>query len=194
MNAVTKLEPQQLRSLMDARDSNLIAPKYDELLHEVSNRIRQSESIGKADIGALLFWKRLRADTGWVPRLMALSEAEVRAVTSSAVSAANDKSLTLAQSAKSARATLSSLPGFRTGDALASAVLHAAAPHRMAVYDQRAHHGLRLLLGHEVGDEKGRYSRYMAVVDQLTQAVNATHPPREWTPRDVDLALYVIGR
>lgn len=48
------------------------------MLTEVSDRIRGSGSIGKADIGALLFWKRLRADTRWVRELMVMAEAEVR--------------------------------------------------------------------------------------------------------------------
>jgi hypothetical protein len=40
-----------------------VSPHYDEVLHEVSDRIQTSGSIGKLDVGALLFWKRLRANT-----------------------------------------------------------------------------------------------------------------------------------
>jgi hypothetical protein len=47
--------------------------------------------------------------------------------------------------AQAGRAALAPLPGFRTGDALASAVLTAAAPDRMAVYDWRAHTALHTL-------------------------------------------------
>ena len=34
---------------------------YDQVLHVVAGRVRDSGSVGKEDIGALLFWKRLRA-------------------------------------------------------------------------------------------------------------------------------------
>jgi hypothetical protein len=66
---------------------------YDDVLNEVADRIRVTASIGKADIGALLFWKRLRADTPWVRELMVQPEEEVRKVTAMAVSAVTDTSL-----------------------------------------------------------------------------------------------------
>lgn len=68
---------------------------YDEVLIEVSDRIRSSGSIGKADIGALLFLKRLRADTRWVRDLMVMADSEVRDTTRRAVSAVNDTALPL---------------------------------------------------------------------------------------------------
>ncbi|WP_156213494.1 hypothetical protein [Lentzea aerocolonigenes] len=44
---------------------------YDEVLTEVTARVSTTRSIGKSDIGALLMWKRLRADTpgarSWCP-------------------------------------------------------------------------------------------------------------------------------
>lgn len=66
---------------------------YDEVLIEVSDRIRSSGSIGKADIGALLFWKRLRADTRWARDLMVMADSEVRDTTRRVVSAVNDTAL-----------------------------------------------------------------------------------------------------
>lgn len=36
---------------------------YDEVLYEVVERVERSGSIGKSDIGVLLFWKRLQANT-----------------------------------------------------------------------------------------------------------------------------------
>ena len=43
---------------------------YDEVLTEVAARASTTRSIGKSDIGALLMWRRLRADTPWVRRLL----------------------------------------------------------------------------------------------------------------------------
>lgn len=167
-----------------------VSPAYDEVLIEVSERVRVSGSVGKADIGALLFWKRLRADTRWVRDLMAMSDAEVRLATTKAVAAANDTSLDVPAAASRGRAALSALPGFARGDALASALLTAAAPERMAVYDRRAQKGLETL-GFSLSAARGRYGRYMCIVGDLT--LTAKHRGQNWRPRDVDLALYWLG-
>lgn len=166
------------------------SPAYDEVLHEVAHRIRTTGSIGKADIGALLFWKRLRADTTWVRGLMTMTEQEVREVTKKAVSAVNDGSLSVPKAAAAGRGALSPLPGFERGDALASALLLAAAPERMAVYDRRAQSGLETL-GHTLSPAPGRYSRYMELVELLRST--ATRHGDNWSARDVDVALYWLG-
>jgi hypothetical protein len=121
------------------------SPAYDEVLQEVTERVRETGDIGKADIGALLFWKRLRADTPWVRHLLTIPDATVRETTARAVAIVNDSALPTPEAAGLARGTLSSLPGLQRGDALASALLLAAAPRRMAIYDGRAQTGLGLL-------------------------------------------------
>ena len=75
--------------------------------------------------------------------------------------------------------------GDRAG--VASAVLTAAAPDRMAIYDRRAHsslHALGITLSHASG-------RYIETIDQLMAAAPA--PIRNWTPRDMDTALYWLN-
>ena len=86
---------------------------------------------------------------------------------------------------------LSPLPGSSTGDALASAVLLAAAPDRMAVYDRRAQTALQRL-GLELTASPGRYGRYMGLVEQLREQA-ASMAGSLWKARDVDLALYWLG-
>ncbi len=167
-----------------------VPPAYDEVLLEVSERIRASGNIGKADIGALLFWKRLRADTRWVRDLMVIGDSEVRGITAGAVAAVNDTSLDVPGAAAQGRSALSALPGFVRGDALASALLTAAAPERMAVYDRRAQAGLAKL-GLSLSAKRGRYGRYMEMVVGL--AATAEHHGRSWSAREVDLALYSLG-
>lgn len=51
--------------LLDAHTSYsaVASPSYNEVLNEIAGRIKAAGSIGKSDIGALLFWKRLWADT-----------------------------------------------------------------------------------------------------------------------------------
>lgn len=166
------------------------SPAYDEVFVEVSERVGDSASIGKADIGALLFWKRLRADTRWVRDLMAMRDTEVRLVTNKAVVAVNDTSKGVPAAASAGRAALSTLPGFARGDALASALLTAAAPERMAVYDRRAQRGLEAL-GLSLSAARGRYGRYMRIVGDLSSA--AKHHGHDWSAREVDLALYSLG-
>ena len=134
------------------------AVAYDEVLVEVAARISTTGSIGKSDIGALLLWKRLRADTPWARQLMSMAEAEVRTLTARAVDAVRDTAVPVPEAASLGRRLLSSLPGFTTGDALASALLVAAAPDRMAIYDRRAQRGLELLED-SLSSSRGRYGR-----------------------------------
>ncbi|MEV5513888.1 hypothetical protein AB0L50_13305 [Streptomyces flaveolus] len=177
--------------LIAAREAytHAVSPHYDEVLHQVAHRARTERSIGKADIGALLLWKRLRADTRWASALMAVADADVREATRAATAAVRDTSLSRSQAARAGRAALAELPGFTSGDALASAVLTAAAPDRMAVYDRRAHTALRSL-GITLTHSPGRYSRYIDVIDRLV--AHAPEPARAWTARDVDTALYYL--
>lgn len=164
---------------------------YDEVFDEVSRRIQDRGNIGKADIGALSFWKRLRADAPWVRRLHATSEDEVRHLTGRAVDVVRNPALSLSEAAGTGRAALSVLPGFDRGDALASALLTAAAPDRMAVYDQRAQRALDML-NIRLSAARGRYRNYLALIENLLQDA----PPEvraTWRPRDVDLALYTLG-
>ncbi|MGW5092682.1 hypothetical protein [Streptomyces coelicoflavus] len=56
----------------------------------------------------------------------------------------------------------------------------------MAIYDRRAHSGLRTL-GIALSHAPGRYSRYIERIDQLLAAPASI---RTWTPRDMDTALY----
>ena len=60
------------------RGTGTVSPFYDEVFSEVQQRISVAGSAGKADIAMPSFWKRLRADTMWVPRLLALPDPDVR--------------------------------------------------------------------------------------------------------------------
>ena len=163
------------------------SPHYDEVLMEISARATATGSLGKADIGALVAWKRLQANTPWMAKLMGTPETEVRAITARARAAALDESVTLACAADTARRILGELPGCGHGHAVASAILTAAAPQKMAVYDRRAHAGLSILFDGRI-PRWYTYPAYMETVDDLRQQVEL-----DWTNRDVDLALYTLG-
>ncbi|WFG46449.1 hypothetical protein PaSha_01455 [Pseudonocardia alni] len=167
-----------------------MSPHYDDVLREVSQRIDERGSIGKLDIAALTTWKRLRADTRWVAALLRLPEADVRGITTTTCTAANNRDVSASAAAGDARGSLSPLPGFARGDALASAVCAAAAPARLAVYDDRAHTALTRL-GIPLDNRPGRYRRYIDIIDSLrTQLLEAGHT---WPARRVDTALYQLG-
>ncbi len=121
---------------------------------------------------------------------MALADTQVRAATSRAYEAVRDTSKPRGHAARAGRAALVSLPGFSKGDALASAVLTAAAPRRMAVYDSRVQRALESL-GLPLTDEPGRYGRYMKLLDHLLKQERPLG--QDWTARDIDIALFWIG-
>ncbi|MFD0319380.1 hypothetical protein [Streptomyces flavalbus] len=179
-------------TLIPARADYLadVSPHYDEVLHDVAQRTEHTGSLGKTDIAALVVWKRLSAQTRWVTELMSLPDTHVRAVTERAVTAVRDTSLTRCEAARTGRGIIAELPGFRTGDALASAVLTAAAPQRMAVYDRRVQYALDTL-GLPLTPTPGRYGRYLQLLDDLLHHGRA-HADG-WTARDIDTALYWMG-
>ncbi len=163
---------------------------YDEVLYEVAGRVERSGSIGKSDVGALLFWKRLQANTPWATRLHLVPDVEVRRVTKVAVAAVRNVDLETPEAARQGRSALAALPGFARGDALASALLLAAAPSRMAVYDRRAQAALALL-GLPLSAAPGRYGRYMALIEDLRDELSASRTA-DWSARDVDLAPMLL--
>ncbi|MFB7501706.1 hypothetical protein ACFC09_44880 [Streptomyces sp. NPDC056161] len=179
-------------TLIPARAGYLadVSLHYDDVLHDVAQRTEHTGSLGKADIAALVVWKRLSAQTRWVTALMSLPDTHVRAVTEQAVTAVRDTTLTRSKAASTGRGIIAELPGFRTGDALASAILTAAAPTRMAVYDRRVQHALDTL-GLPLTPTPGRYGRYLQLLDDLLQHGSA-HADG-WSARDIDTALYWTG-
>lgn len=76
---------------------------------------------------------------------MPVADSEVRRATAAATAAVRNTSVSRSEAARAGRAAPSGLPGFASGDALPSAALTAAAPHRTAVYDRRTHTALRSL-------------------------------------------------
>jgi hypothetical protein len=57
------LAPEQWQRLITARQAytDTVSAYYDESLQQITQRACASGDIGKADIGALLMWKRLRS-------------------------------------------------------------------------------------------------------------------------------------
>lgn len=156
---------EQLVSARQAYDESVSAT-YDEVLHEVSGRIAASGTVSKSDIGVLLFWKRLRADTPWVRALLSMSDHDVRRRTGEAVDAVRDETLTLPEAAGKGRSALTPLPGFGQGDALDDLDEQRKAAHpadKAHVADRRKTLLDRLSSG-ITETEIGRFPGYMAIV------------------------------
>lgn len=184
--------PEGVEELQDAYAAyqQNVSAAYDEVVDDVITLVAASGSVGKSDIAALTSWKRLRGDTTWMRELMLTPDREVRRVTADTVSAATAESVSVPEAARAARGTLTPLPGFNRGDALASTVCFVAAPGRLAVYDRRAHAALRKL-GLDLDNRPGRYGRYMGRIERCrAELVDHGH---EWTARQVDLALFTLG-
>ncbi len=159
------------------------------MLLEVRARAERDGSIGKADIGALLLWKRLNLRTVWTCDLNEWPDRKVRAVTAEAFELARNTDRSVPEAAGAARSALLKLPGCQRGAAVASTLLTAGAPDRMAVYDRRAVTAVQIL---GFADPQGYYSRFMTTVCALAEAVNGA-TGRQWLARDVDMALFMIG-
>lgn len=121
---------------------------------------------------------------------MNMPEAKVRDVTARAYALANDSSKFIPEAGDEARQELRSIPGLGGGGAIASAVLLAMSPSRMAVWDLRVNKSLRAL-GREPKGHRHRYRNYLEVVVDLADAMQgATEDDHAVIPREVDLALY----
>lgn len=186
------------RVLIDAlaqyRDNNAVG-LYDETLDVVVQRVNQAGYLTKADIGSLVLWKRISAQARWATDLGMTPDTEVRATTGKAYELANDATRTIPDAGQEARWALNSLPGMsgRSEGALASAVLVACAPLRMAVWDRRVKAALELpAVDFPVRPGDRYYGRYLAVVVQLREAM-VCELGEPVTPRDVDLALWQVG-
>jgi len=171
------------QGLVEARET--ISPHYDEVFRDVQQRISAAGSAGKTDIAMLSFWRRLRADTPWATKLLERPDIEVRKVTGRAFVA--DRRGEIIEAAGDAREMLRELPGFGRGTALTSALLTAAAPTRLAVFDKRARSGLRTV-ELELTDYAPRfYATYMMLIEQCR--ADGADAGNRWSARDVDLAL-----
>src|SRR5690349_11711260 len=110
---------------------------YDETLRVVATRAAAAQSLSKADIGSLVMWKRITASAAWTGKLGMTPDTQVQAVTGKAWLLANDERLAGPEAGLAAFRELTKLPGLGGTGALASAVLVACAPERMAVWDRR---------------------------------------------------------
>lgn len=183
---------EKLAGSIEAYDERAVY--YDEVFHEVHRRVLSSGSLGKSDLGALVLWKRIQANTKWAERLLLRPEEEVRYVTGEAYSPGKSDEERLE--------ILARLDGFRSGkSALASTVLSAWNPGDFGVIDRWSRRSITLfqmwrndnLYPIPLAGSIMSYTTYLIMVrhmrDQLTEESG-----KSITARDVDKGLFWIGR
>lgn len=177
-------------SAVSAADRNGVS---DEALHTVSARAAAAKEIGKADIGALVLWKRVTANARWANQLMLTSD---RRFEPRPVLHINGPTTRLSISRNRVRPRERRCGTYRAWGtaALASAVLLALAPYRMAVWDRRVASRSRRWGCTQRRGVGGFYGRYLTTTLELAKAMDeASTEGRCFLPRDVDLALFYIA-
>lgn len=180
------LSDEQIKRLKDCVDAHETGGNYDEVLDAVRARASANRHLTKLDLGALIAWKRLRANTPWVRSLMNMPEADVIDSTGAVFSEANSGA-PVVKRAEEARRELLVLPGCGKGSsgAYASAVLTACNA-EMPVYDSRARAAL-IELKLVAKGERLPYSKYVDLVVRIRERGGFA------SNRQVDLALYWCG-
>lgn len=206
MLGVTAHRPNRLQRVLIATYQQYWRRRHDEVLIEVSQRVQQRECLTKADIGALAFWMRTDAGSGWVCELHRYPDAFVQEVTSRAFVAVQEGDIPAAgqRGCLILRELSGLVPTPEAGSSLplVSAILLACAPHRMALWNSRVEAGLN---SPETGPEiqapsggDGQYGKYLDICErvaaQLTQTSYARLHRKVFTPRDADTALSQLGR
>ncbi len=163
-----------------------VSPHYNEVFHDIAQRTEHTGSLGTTDIAALAIWKRLSTQTRRATELMPLPDTHIRAVTERVVTAVRDHTVPRSEAARTGRGITWEQPGLRTGDTLASALLTATTPHRMAVHNRHAQHTLDTPT-----PTPGRHGRYLHLLDNLLH--HGAAPADDWTAHDNDTALYQTG-
>lgn len=206
MLGVTAHRPNRLQRVLIATYQQYWRRRHDEVLNEVSQRVQQREYLTKADIGALAFWMHADTGSGWVPELHRYPDAYVQEVTSRAFVAVQDGDIPAAgQRGCEILRELSDLAPTeeaRFSLPLASAILLACAPHRMAIWNSRVEAALDSPeTGPGIQSPFGRddqYAKYLEICEyvaaQLTQTSYARLHRKLFTPRDADTALSQLGR
>jgi hypothetical protein len=156
---------------------------YDEVFDEVHHRMRRQHHATKLDLNALATWKRVRTTT-WAGDLNLLPQSTVVNATKGAFARGiGDHSRVNA---------LSDIPGFRARGAVTSALLAAWDPTLYGVLDKNARRARSKVVA------SGCLCSWYDLVTyeehlRLLAGELSTHETT-WIPRQVDMALYVLGK
>jgi cell division FtsZ-interacting protein ZapD len=176
--AITLLKPGAAATL--ATKLLKYPPAYDEALFEVRARLVAHGAATKMDLAALICWKYLPRSP-WMQALQNVPHTVVRDTTAEAMAPLlSDQARIQA---------LAPLPGFSRGRALASAFFTAWDPLQFGVQDDRALRKRSRFISPMCTCSWVNLPSYWAHLREL--ATELTSNGAAWTPRMVDMALYV---
>ena len=156
---------------------------YDEVFESVHERMAGNGFATKMDISALLFWKRIETKK-FRMHLLETSDSKVRSVTQAAFADGMSNADRLD--------AMRPLPGCKSGIAVPTTILAAFDPGRFGIYDERALKALKRL---RVPNCKCTISRGDIFFDHLARlATEMSVVGNSWTPRQVDMALFKLGK
>lgn len=152
---------------------------YDQVLEEVHARLNSVGYATKLDLAALIAWKHVQ-NSPWMQELLKCAPLGVQQRTQAAFA-----------SNKTDRERIDALdgvPGFGSGVAFTSVLFAAWRPSEYGVYDSRASgDGWDRIVNSACQCDRADLIVYF---DHLRQM--ATELGHGWTPRDVDMALYML--
>lgn len=153
---------------------------YDQVLEEVHARLNAAGFATKLDLAALVTWKHVQ-NASWMEAMLKLPPLAVQQRTQAAF-AANKMD-------RDRIDALASIPGFGSGEAFTSVLLAAWRPSEFGVYDRLASGaGWNRVVNSACECPRADLPVYFRHLRQMAEELGSG-----WTPRDVDMALYVLG-
>jgi hypothetical protein len=150
---------------------------YDDVFEDVHVRLTTAGYATKLDLAALIAWKHVR-NAPWMRVMLKLPTGTVEQGTADA--------FTCGRSDKERICALRDIPGFRRGRAFTSVLLTAWCPTEFGVYDDRASDaGWTQAITPACTCTRSDLPTYFAHLRQIASELGT-----DWTPRNVDMALY----
>ncbi len=152
---------------------------YDQVLEEVHARLNSAGYATKLDIAALIAWKHVQ-NASWMQDLLKSPPLAIQQRTQAAF--APDKT------DRERIGALESIPGFGSGNAFTSVLFAAWRPAEFGVYDTRASsRGWDTVVSPTCQCDRADLVVYFDHLRQMASELGFG-----WTPRDVDMALYML--
>lgn len=152
---------------------------YDQVLEEVHARLNSVGYATKLDIAALITWKHVQ-NAAWMQELLKSPPLAIQQRTQAAF--APDKT------DRERIGALESIPGFGSGNAFTSVLFAAWRPTEFGVYDTRASsNGWDAVVSPACQCDRADLVVYFDHLRQMGSELGFG-----WTPRDVDMALYML--
>lgn len=152
---------------------------YDEVLAEVHARLNSAGYATKLDLAALIAWKHVH-NARWMQDVLKLPPLAVQQRTQAAFAPAKTDQQRID--------ALESIKGFQRGSAFSSVLLAAWQPAEYGVYDDRAStKGWGQVVSPDCTCLRANLVVYFDHLRQMTKELGSG-----WTPRDVDMALYML--